>query len=471
MLESPLYSLLCLGGKQICLYTALILVLGAGSGRAASNATHEAIEMGLCPAANSIVQLKISGDGRHIAVIATGPDGVDLVQLDGQEVARGSAIRGLALSSDGRRVAYAKHEKDGWTVVADGTAQQKYEAIGASPDNVVSFPSLYMSPNGKHLAYYATRAGRWMVVVDGKEEESYRGVDMFTFSDDGEHWAYVAGETGRFYCVHDGKQGAQRYGILDLAFRPGTNSVAYVVLYPDSYTIVTDSQETRRLDSVSGGPVFSPDGRHLAYSAKTAVGMPLSLFVDGVAIKGLQGVPELIQQIILSADGTHLAYVQSDGRGTPYERVVHTPSGDTKSIVVPTYQAVVCDGVKGPRMDRIKRLVFSGDGKHLTYVGMQDKESYVVVDGRKGRGYETIGGAPIFSEDGGHVAYVALRDGKWRVVLDEAELDGFDLLLPQMKGQVAIGVGEAALFFEKNALWFFVRREEHVVRMRWDVGR
>ena len=63
----------------------------------------------------------------------------------------------------------------------------------------------------------------------------------------------------------------------------------------------------------------------------------------------------------------------------------------------------------------------------MAYVAEDYPFKFVVVDGQKGRWYDSIARAsPIFSPDGNRVAYMARKGNKWRVVVDGEEGRKYD---------------------------------------------
>lgn len=112
--------------------------------------------------------------------------------LDPRPEIRGSS---LVLTPDGKHVAYAAKEKEGWAVVVDNKSQEKFEDIGsilftgtggkvvyaakkgkswflcgaASSQPLEAVAGLTSDASGAHLAYAAKTANaKWQVFVDGK---------------------------------------------------------------------------------------------------------------------------------------------------------------------------------------------------------------------------------------------------------------------------------------------------------------
>ena len=89
------------------------------------------------------------------------------------------------------------------------------------------------------------------------------------------------------------------------------------------------------------------------------------------------------------------------------ERIACVAYGEDK-------QFVVVDGKEGKQYESIGEgtLIFSPDSKHLAYMARESTKTYpfVVVDGNEGNEYEGIGGWSLkFSPDSKHVAYAVKR--------------------------------------------------------------
>jgi len=91
------------------------------------------------------------------------------------------------------------------------------------------------------------------------------------------------------------------------------------------------------------------------------------------------------RQIVLSADGQHVAYV----------------------LVRANKHVVVRDDKEGPEYDSVKGLCFSPNGKHLVYAASRLKVWFIVIDDKEGEEkYSSLTG-PVFSPNGKVLAYVA----------------------------------------------------------------
>ena len=145
-----------------------------------------------------IATLAVSPDGAHVAYgfsIANGEDGA--VVVDGKRVARAKNAQSLAMTSDGKRWAFAEtvsHRTGGATVTVDGRKSGRYDGA----DGLV-FSSL---ASGSHFAYLAQRGPREsLVVVDEKEGSRYASASAPRFTADGRVVYGAVRLDGRFVVV------------------------------------------------------------------------------------------------------------------------------------------------------------------------------------------------------------------------------------------------------------------------------
>lgn len=202
-----------------------------------------------------------------------------------------------------------------------------------------------------------------------------------------------------------------------------------------------------RVPHIYGGPIFSPDGRKLAFAAKKD--KTVSVVMNGKEGKSYGQ----IQSLVFSPDSQKLAYVAREGEkrfvvldekeGMPYERIeidgcsdpVFSPDSqklafiarkDGKDVVVVRDK----DGEKQRQPhDWIVCLTFSPNSQKIVYEagsgqrwGGGGKQFVVIGDSagdREGLQYDLIMGPPIVSADSQEVAYEAVDGGKYFVVVGD----------------------------------------------------
>lgn len=170
----------------------------------------------------------------------------------------------LALSADGRKVAYAVWRGKQCFVWADGR-------LGQSTDGLVE-GGLSYSPDGKRLAYKAALGTKRVVVADGKEIGEYDGVAKgpVTWSADSKRLGFHARKGDKWILVVDGVESEVYEGLSlnsPVFSLMGTNT-AYGVVKGDTWSYVINGVKSPVYDAL-GSLAFKPDGKGVAYSAKS----------------------------------------------------------------------------------------------------------------------------------------------------------------------------------------------------------
>ncbi len=354
----------------------------------------------------NVKSLTASPDGTHYAyVLGRGDKSVVVVDgAEGQaydEVGEGHPL----ISPDGSRVAYAARQKGGWTMVEDGSAGSVFDGLWAE--------SLVFATDGKRSAYAAFRGDssrpqwartyqdrlRW-VVVDGNQESAvFDDVGMPVLSADGLRLAFAAGTY----------QPNMAFG----------GPFATVNRIEKTWAVVVDGRPGHSYGSV-GRPVFSTDGKRVAYAARR--GSKWLMVVDGkeqgdlydaVGVAVLNAIGEC--RPVFSPDSRRLAYQAR--RGDQWYLVA---DGKPEAIDGPPIHVVLDQ--TGQATVTLPPLVFSPDGKLLAHVAAANGAAWVVVNGTAGPHYaEVAGGGPVFSPDGQHIAYAAKKGETWCIMLDGSE--------------------------------------------------
>lgn len=336
-------------------------------------------------------------------------------------------IKQIALSPNGRRMAYVLKRAKKAAVFLDGREQGEYDAVSG----------LKFSPNGKHLGYAAARSRTWFIVINGKEGQKFTSLKGPVFSPNGKHLAYTNGLGGK-----------KRYLVFDGAPRL-------------KYTAVGQEE-----------PVFSPDGRHLAYEARTSgKSKRVSIRDPNRPERPDERPPDFVTQDGREVDvsdnsAPRTNFIVRDGKRGPRTNDIRTPvfspnsrvlayaalfshkwfivvddkkagklyddvgrpvfSPDSRKLAYPAKLQdkwfVVRGRKAGDAFDGIRHLRFSPDGKHLAYAAREDRKWFVVCNGKKGPQYDDIGWVG-FSGDARHLAYSARRGKgkKWMIVCDGVE--------------------------------------------------
>jgi len=270
----------------------------------------------------------------------------------------------VRISPDGKRFAVVIHSEDKATAHAsiDGQDQKNYGWVR----------DLAFSGDSRHVAYVATIDGKDLPVVDGREG-AFRG----------EIWGGTRGGGGTLRLNHDGTH-------LAFVARKG-NAPAFGV-------VIDGTADRPNVDPNDGAPVFSRDGKRLAYIAQD--GGQRFVVLDGKP--GTKYDTVYKGTLTFSLDGKRLAYVVGkEGQRT-----------------------VVLDGVEGtPHADiLVATLRFSPDGNKLAYAAQIESGKWaVIVNGQAGAGFDYIGGftGVTWSPDSKRVAYGALLNKQWAAIVDD----------------------------------------------------
>ena len=345
------------------------------------------------------------GERGGVAFLVGKGDEVEVVH-NGRAGKPCAAVNSIALSPDGKRIAYGALEGGKWRVVVDGREGAPFSAV-----RQVAF-----SPDGSHVAYQAMDGDLWKLVVDTtiKTETRTRFLNH-EFGRDSSRLVFITD-------VGDDDRG--RLIVSDLSFK------TQVVVDPRAASLVLSADRTRaaavsatggrqrllsfaldRPNDVQRGPpqdsagsaVFGPDGTSLAYLA-TRSGR--SYVVLGAQDAPLPAVGEMVGQLAVRPDGKAVGALIFSQAGADF-RPFFAEAGPPEAVYLEA------DG-----------LVYSGDGRAHAYAARREDGWVVVVDGHEGPVFDRVV-TPVFSPDGTRLAYRARKDGKRFVVV--ADLAGATL--------------------------------------------
>jgi hypothetical protein len=383
----------------------------------------------LAPACQSLVWYG-RGPDRGLRVAVWQRPGQQWVERDGRPDPRFRAIghEVLAISPDGRRVAYPALRWRRWCVVVDGQPGPGFDGIG----------EIVWSPDGRHLAYLAQRGRRWQVVRDGRP--GWTGDSIFRqtlqFSPDSRHLVLVGRDRGRTHVVVDDRPGPAWDGVAQLTLAAPAR-LAYVGRQGPLARVVDGERPGPAHEQVAA-LTLGPDGRRRAYLARQ--GGRWRAVIDG-----REGPPfEALTTPVFSPDGTSVAYaarvgslarVVRDGvEGPAFDRVrfatlAFTRDGRLGYVVKRgAHDQFSLAGELGPAFDEVQRPVINGNG--WGYLGRRGRTYSLVLNGRATTlpGWVQAAGDLQLGPDGRHHALLASGRGRAHVLSDRG-LARFDLVV------------------------------------------
>ena len=264
-------------------------------------------------------------------------------------------------------------------------------------------------------AYIASRDKKQFLVYNGQEKKLHDGVSSFQLSPDGNRFAYWASVTA------DAAVGRAEENKLYVDDEPMEHYATNFVFSPDSAhwagvqnleynvnRVILDDLPFRRYASCTQ-PVFTPDGRNIAYVASAA---------DD---KGV----------------THQFAVFNGSEQQPYSfvsgAIVFSPGSDAYAYVARKEDGkayVVVNGHEGPAWDDFQFaadkspiLSFSGDGRSIGYVAKVGDFWAAVLDGKQSKEYDQIGpeGTRIGFTPRGSFTYIAVSKGAFYWVEEQSK--------------------------------------------------
>jgi roadblock/LC7 domain-containing protein len=381
--------------------------------------------------AEALDSLNAASDNRHVAFVVK--EGNKQVVAWDEKLGKGyDEVASIIFSADGKRLMYGARLDKKWLVVVDGKESPRFDGVAA----------LSFSPDGKTAIYAPRIGGKTYMWVNGQTGPRFETTTFMLFSPDGRHMTY-SGKIGDQWTVFvDGKPGPRGEEVSAVVFT-SDGRWAYRVRSGNQDIIVTDGGRIG-VYPLAGDPVFSPDGKQLAYSVVKDV--QEMVLVNGVPEKAYDGiVPE---SVAFAADGT-LGYFARHGKqwlavvggreSKAYDTIDKTalvlaPAGKHYAFLVNNNSKmskqrwfVVHDGQDGQPHEVVEKdkLAFSPDGSRLAYVVKDEDSYYVILDG-KNLGGNVFAGKPVFSPDSRQVAYVVVRGGRAAVACNGRILSRYD---------------------------------------------
>lgn len=394
----------------------------------------------------------VQRDGKELAVI----DGVE-----GKEYDHVAENNEMFFSPDGQRLAYVAKRGDKMLVVVDGQEGREYDFIYDLFNPIFSSDSRQVAyiagKNSKLKAMFGGWSLSEFVVVDGQEGKSFQLVEGLVFSPDSSKLAYQAQRKWNqgTSVVVDGVEGKQYQQIVFTHFSPDSSRLAYVAYIltdpqkPGMNLAVIDGKEGPQYQSV-GSVVFSPDSKHTAYNAGYNGGSIVRDDVPGPRFNAIPCDP------VFSPDGKRLAYVAQAGDNYAYVVVV-----DDKVV----YDCPDCEGI----LD----LVFSPDSQHLVYTVYINKHWFAALDGTVLPQTKDLLSPPCFTPDGKRLIYLKQRGEKVVPVFGELEGKEYDRFLESWPFLSIGGMDgfrrETFVFDDRQTIHAMALRGDEIIRLEFKI--
>jgi len=229
-------------------------------------------------------------------------------------------------------------------------------------------------------------------------------------------------------------------------FSPNGRKVAYVAKKENKNFVVVNGKEGRAYDEIVGNPVFSNDSQKLAYIAKKdciesvmeyeGKKYPIKTGCKKVVIVNEEEgkAYDDITSFIFSPDSQKLVYeavkernflMVVNGKEEDGHYPIFSPDSQKTAFIVSegNKRFVVVNGKKGKAYDLIHDITFSPDSQEIAYVAEKEDKYLIVRNDEEGKLYHVILGPPVFSPDGKKIAYVAREEKamKFFMVVNEKE--------------------------------------------------
>jgi len=324
------------------------------------------------------VDLAFSPDGRAFAARARTKDGWVVVTHMGTHGP--TAWADVPVIGPGGRVAFAAKQDDGrMTLVVDGKAGETFDAVDAPA----------FSPDGKTVAYRARAGGRVLVVVGEKHGRLYEYVQgPPAWSPDSKTVAYAAEAESNRALVVVGDKEIGKGDYYDTSHASFSVDAALVyrgrALVGWKEFVVVDGRRGPEFDSL-GGPVWSADGKSLAYRARRGPRREEGAWC--VVVDGKPGPDhEAVGDPVFGPDNAVAYACRKDGRwrvgdGEPFDEVREIRPGPKLAFVARTGREVfvVVDGKRSEPFDAVWGLAW---GTSLAFAARRGGRALVAVDGR-----------------------------------------------------------------------------------------
>ena len=282
-----------------------------------------------------------SPDGKGVVFMVRG-GGEQWVVRDGKE---GPHYRRVSLgrfSPDGKRFSYtAMDDKGKRFLVLDGELRGPYERAG---------PATF-SPDSQRFAHAVRRKNKETVTRDGKEGKAYDDVFYPLFSPNSKSLVYWTRTADRktVSVVWDEKVVGRMTGEAKLAFSPDSRQLAWGTHNGEVYRCGKTATRIASGHDTASVPVFSPDGKHVAYAA--GKDLTWGVYVDNQALRGRYDPKNVWHWSGPGGGGTKMSLKDTPGFSADGRHIFF--KGTRGAARRNRKQFIVIDGIEGPPHDAV----------------------------------------------------------------------------------------------------------------------
>lgn len=416
------------------------------------------------------VLLAGSAPAARAQVVAAVPEGY-AVRVEQTEA---GPVSSVSWGADFRHVFFSAERGGARVFVVDGDmVRAEHRGEGFSPDGVPFY--IEVSPDGAGetlrlgersfgpypriestrfaraggaFAFLAQRETGRVVVLDGREFGPFEAASLPEFTPDGTRSAFWGLRDRTMRLFVDGAQAAafETKASADAAFlefgepvlAPRGGGVAFTRAVGDRYTVVRDLKAGPEY-AIAFRPLYSNDGKSLAYSANTGRGDEVNvLVVDGKARSSLPAgpagaAPQVIERIMafrFAPDGRPV-FTASVGAGREVLVVGDRASRAYDRVDLPVFREgapdyafaardagrfrVVTADAEGAAYDRVDDIAFHPESGVLAYRAASGDKEFVVSGGKELEAFDEVGWLR-FARKLREPAYSARRGADWFVV-------------------------------------------------------
>lgn len=379
---------------------------------------------------------------RPLQVAAFDPSGVAYRQITSRDGAENSP----SLSSDGRFLIFASHEKGNWDIFQRNLDGEELVNLTGDSDSDDRQPTY--SPDGSKIAFRSEREGGGVFVMnaDGSDVRKVVGEGFFpAWSPDGKELVVSTvnfiepldrGGKSRLFVVDIANGNRRTIPVSEDAIQASWSPHRYRIAYwatadggaRDVKTISADGDSdvvaVTNDVAVDWNPVWSPDGNHLYFVSNRSGTMSLWRVAIDEKSGRVLGEPESVptptsyfQHLAFSRDGKTFAFVHSNFTAN-IERFDYYPETESVSST-PTSLTKGAKFVRNPS--------YSPDGTQIAFDAVTNKQEDIFVMKSDGTNVRQLTNdihkdrAPTWSPDGKSIVFYSSRTGKykgWKVNAD-----------------------------------------------------